>query len=227
MQKTRGLVIIGDSAFAEVAWEYFEQQSSYTVAGFAVERAYLKRDQLLGLPVVALDEIPQRFPAGAHDAFAAIVYTQLNRLRTRLANTVEGMGYTLASFVSPHAMISPSAEIGSHCFIFEANVVQPFVKLGRNTILWSGNHIGHHTRLGANVFVSSHVVISGFCEVGNNCFLGVNTAVANNLRIAEDCWIGPGVVLSRNTEPGQIYRAPEPTLATVGARRFFRVPEGA
>jgi sugar O-acyltransferase (sialic acid O-acetyltransferase NeuD family) len=225
MEKRENLVLIGDSAFAEVAYEYFEAYSSYRVVAFAVEREFLSRESLFGLPVVALEDIAERYPPATHHAHVAVVYTQLNRLRARLVAVVSGMGYQLASFISPHAFVAPSACLGSHCFVFENNVIQSFVKIGDNVVLWSGNHIGHHTRLGNNVFVSSHVVMSGFCEVGDNCFFGVNAAIANNLRIAADCWIGPGVVISRDTAGGELFRVPAQEAAKVSARRFFRIPD--
>ena len=227
VEKTRGLVIIGDSVFAEVAREYFDTASPYRVDAFAVERPFLKKKTLHGLPVIALDEAVALYPPATHDAFAAIVYTELNRLRTRLAAAAEAMGYALASFISPHAMVARSATIGPHCFVFENNVIQPFVTVGRNTVLWSGNHIGHHSHIGQNVFVSSHVVISGGCEVGDNCFFGVNATVANDLRIAEDCWIGPGALIAKNTLAGEIYRSPVSEVAKISALRFFKVKPGS
>lgn len=223
--KSRKLVIIGDSAFAEVACEYFTHDSPYEVVGFAVERPYLKGEQLLGLPIVALDEVTTRFPPSDHDAYVAVVYSQLNRLRARLMRDAEALGYGLASYVSSRCFIWPNVKLGKHCFIFENNVVQPFVTLGDNVVLWSGNHIGHHSRIADNVFVSSHVVISGFCAVEPNCFLGVNVAIANNVTIARDCWIGPGVVIGQDTKEGELYRASPTEPSKVGALRFFRVKD--
>lgn len=223
--KTRKLVIVGDSAFAEVAFEYFSRESRYEVVAFAVEQAYLKRDRLMGLPVVPFEHLRDRFAPADHDVYVAIVYTQLNRLRARLAHAAKEAGYALASYVSPHAFVWPNVVVGEHCFIFENNVVQAFTTIGDNVVLWSGNHIGHHSKIEDNVFVSSHVVISGFCEVGVSSFLGVNVAVANNVKIAPDNWIGPGVVIARDTKPGELYRSPEAELAKVSAPRFFRVKE--
>lgn len=223
MMKEGDLVLVGDGGFAEIAHEYFEAFSRFRVVAFAVERPFLRREALRGLPVVPLDELPARYPAATHHVHVAVVYTQLNRLRARLVRLAEGMGYPLASFVSPAAFVAPSARIGRHCFIFENNVVQSFTTIGDNVILWSGNHVGHHSTIGDNVFVSSHVVISGFCEVGANSFLGVNVAIGDNLRVAADNWVGQGVVLSRDTEPGQMFRPPEQVAAKVGARRFFRI----
>lgn len=221
--KDRRLLIVGDSAFAEVACEYFTRDSPYEVVGFAVEKAYLTRDSLLGLPVVALEDAASRFSPDTHDAYVAIIYSQLNRLRKRLMVRAKELGYGLASYISRAAEVWPNVTMGDHCFIFENNVVQPFVTLGSNVVLWSGNHIGHHSRIRDNVFISSHVVISGFCDVGENCFFGVNVAVGNNVTVANDCWIGPGVVITQNTKTGELYRSPQAELAKVSAPRFFKV----
>lgn len=223
--KDRKLVIVGDSAFAEVAYEYFDADTRYNVTAFAVEQAYLTRDSLLGRPVVPFERVVELYPPSSHDVYVAIVYTQLNRLRARLAQTAKKAGYALASYISPRAVVWRNVARGEHCFIFEDNVIQPFVTLGSNVVLWSGNHIGHHSTIRDNVFVSSHVVISGFCEVGANCFLGVNAAVANNVKIGADCWVGPGVTISADTNDDELFRSPRAETAKVGARRFFKVNE--
>lgn len=223
--KTKKLVIVGDSAFAEIACEYFTYDSAYEVAAFAVEQAYLKRDRLLDRPVVAFESLAERYPPQTHDVYVAVVYTQLNRLRTRLLQAAKQASYALASYISPHAFVWHNVTMGEHCFVFENNVVQPFVTLGQNVVLWSGNHIGHHSHIGDNVFVSSHVVISGFCNIGANSFLGVNSAIANNITLGRDCWIGPGVVISKNTKDGEIYRVPASEVAKISAPRFFKAED--
>lgn len=225
MNKSKKLVIIGDSAFAEVAYEYFTDDSEYEVVGFAVEAPYLKKTELFGLPIISLNDLPLHHNPAEIEFYAALVYTQLNRLRKRLYNTVKAMGYRPASYISSRAFTWRNAEIGEHCFIFEDNTVQPFVKIGNNVVLWSGNHIGHHSTIHDNCFISSHVVISGFCEIGENSFLGVNATLANNVSVARDNWIAPGVVLSKGTEPGALYKAPVPEIAGVSAPKFFKVKE--
>jgi sugar O-acyltransferase (sialic acid O-acetyltransferase NeuD family) len=225
MEKTRKLLIVGDSAFAEVAFECFTHDSSYEVVGFAVESAFLKRSQLCGLPVVAFEEAERHFPPGDTDFYAAVTYTQLNRLRTRLCQEAKRKGYAPASYVSSRAFVWHNVQMGEHCFVFEDNTVQPFVKIGDNVVLWSGNHIGHHSTIGPNCFVSSHVVLSGFCVVGANCFLGVNSAFANNVTVGADNWVGPGVTIMQDTQPDQLFKGEQPEPARVPARRFFKVRE--
>lgn len=193
--KKHKLVIIGDSAFAEIAYEYFTHDSEFEVVAFSVERDYLKRTELFGLPVVPFETLEETHAPAEHHFFAATVYTQLNDLRTRLYEQAKQKGYAPASYISPHAFVWRNVEVGEHCFIFEQNVVQPFVKLGNNVVLWSGNHIGHHSTIADNCFISSHVVVSGFVKIGQNCFVGVNTTMANNITVGDRCLIGAGALV--------------------------------
>ena len=223
MKKTKKLVIVGDSAFAEIAREYFDADTEYEVVAFAVELAYLKRQELRGLPVVAFETLAQTHSPAEHDVYVAIVYTQLNRLRTRLAQTAKAHGYKLASYISPRAFVWRNVEIGEHCFIFEDNTVQPFVKIGNNVVLWSGNHIGHHSLIQDHCFIASHVVISGFCDIGENTFMGVNATVANNVTIGKDNWLGPNAIVMKDSEPATLFKTTQTEPAKVSTLRFFKV----
>ena len=221
----RNLVIVGASAFAEVAWLYFKEGGKYNIKGFSVEKKYLEQTRMFGLPVVPFEEIEKAFPPNDHDVFVAVVYTEMNRLRTRLMNESEAKGYVLASYISDKAFVASNVEIGKHCFIFENNVIQPFTKIGSNSILWSGNHIGHHSKIENNCFISSHVVISGYSVIKSNVFMGVNSSCADTIIIEKNNWIGPNCCITRNTQPDQIFRATPAEASKISSLRFFKVKD--
>ena len=225
MAGARGLVIVGDSAFAEIAYEYFTHDSDYEVVGFSVERAYLRTDRLFGLPVVPFEALGEHFEPAAHDVYVAVVYTQLNRLRARLSAAAKAKGFALASYVSRRAYVWRNVRLGEHCFIFEDNTIQPFVTIGNNVVLWSGNHIGHHSTIGDNCFISSHVVVAGFVEIGANSFLGVNATIANNVKIGRDCWLGPGTTVVKDTADAVFVKPDRSAISTASTLRMFRVRE--
>ena len=222
---SKKLVIIGNSAFAEIAHEYFDVDSDYEVVGFSVEREFLKSAQFRGLPMVALEEIIDHFPPSNHSVYVAVTYTQLNRLRERLLTKAKEMGYSAASYISSRSFIWRNAKIGEHCFIFEDNTVQPFVTIEENTILWSGNHIGHHSRIRRNCFISSHVVIAGFCDIGENSFLGVNATVANNINVGCDTWVGPNTAVMKDVESGTLFKTPHTEPAKISPLKLFKIEE--
>jgi sugar O-acyltransferase (sialic acid O-acetyltransferase NeuD family) len=221
----RPLIIVGNSAFAEIAYEYFSHDSDYRVVAFSVERPYLTQDSLFDLPVVAFEDLARQFTPTNHSVFVAATYTQVNRLRTRLSMTAKSRGFALASYVSSRAFVWRNVTLGEHCFIFEDNTLQPFVRIGNNCVLWSGNHIGHHSVVRDNCFISSHVVISGFCDIGENSFLGVNATISNNVTLGRDNWIGPAATVLKNTEPGRLFKPTKYLPADVSTLDFFKVPE--
>ncbi len=199
------LVIIGDGETAELAYDYFTSNSTYEVAGFSAERAFLKNTALFGLPVVPIEEIEHAFDPKSHRAFVAISYTQLNRLRSRLFSLIKAKGYRLCSYISPNAYIGSNVGIGENCFILENVTIQRGAKIGNNVTVWSGSTIGHRSVIGDNCFVASHVAVSGFCEVGENCFLGVNSCMADEVKIGRDCLVGAGAVVIKDTVEGKVY----------------------
>jgi sugar O-acyltransferase (sialic acid O-acetyltransferase NeuD family) len=222
-QKKGKIVIVGDSAFAQIAYEYFTHDSTYEVVGFSVDRAFLKREELFGLPVVPFESIEEKFGPDGFGMFVAVTYLQLNRLRERFYVRAKEKGYSLVSYVSSRAFVWRNVAIGDNCFIFEDNTVQPFVKIGNNVILWSGNHIGHHSVINDHVFISSHVVVSGFCEVGEYCFLGVNATIANNIKIAKNCLVGASATILKDTDEGKVYGSAMTEPKNYSALTYFGV----
>lgn len=200
------LVLVGTSALAEIAYEYFTYDSDFEVVAFSANREFVKEHSKFGLPVLPFEDLENHLDPKKHTAFVAVAYSEFNRARARLFLQVKAKGFSTTSYISSKAFVWRNAEIGENCFIFENNVVQPFVKIADNVVLWSGNHIGHHSKIGENCFISSHVVICGFVNIGSSCFLGVNSSICNNIEIGADNWIGPGVVVTKTTQPGEFHR---------------------
>src|SRR2546422_6454777 len=117
------LIIVGDTAFAEIAYEYFTHDSPYEVVAFSVEEAYLKRDHLFDLPVVPFEQLRKLYAPSEHAVFVATTYTQMNALRRRLYSEAKRQGYAPASYISSRAFVWRNVQLGEHCFIFEHNVV--------------------------------------------------------------------------------------------------------
>ena len=198
MDKKDQIVIVGDGEFAEIAYEYFTYDSSYTVVAFAVEKQFITKDNLFGLPVIAFEEMDQLYSPKDYKVFTAITFTKFNRIRTRLYKEAKLKGYDFASYISSKAFVWRNAKIGENSFIFEDNTIQYNVEIGNNVVLWSGNHIGHRSKINDNCFLSSHVVVSGYCEVGENSFLGVNSTFVNNISIGKNSFVAAGALLTKN-----------------------------
>lgn len=201
------LVVFGMDDLAQVAKFYFEHDSDYQVAAFAVDKEYRTADEFCGLPVLDFENIEEKFAPEEYEMFIAVAYSHVNQVREEKYNAAKAKGYKLASYISTKMTCwIDRDQIGDNCFILEDNTIQPFVTIGNNVIIWSGNHIGHHAQIGNHVFITSHVVLSGRTSVGNNSFVGVNATVNDHVAIAEGCVIGSGALITRDTEPRSVYK---------------------
>ncbi len=219
MQKKK-LVLVGDSVFAQVAFEFFQEDSDYEVVAFTVERRFLGRPDIQGIPVVAFENIETIYPPCDHSAFVAIVFTQFNRLRTRLYRECKAKGYAMASYLSSAALVRPKSRIGEHCFICEQTVIQPFTEVGNNVVIWSGNQICHRCRIGENSFILPNCIVSDGVKIGQNCIIGANVTFGSDRAIGDDCFIGAATMIEQDVADGSVIeRVPTDTAPVIPARR--------
>ena len=217
----RRAVIVGATDFAEVAKVYLDADSPYTVCAFAVHERFIgERKTLLGLPVVPFERLVESHPPGEYEAFVAIGFSKVNRIRTELVAEATAKGYRLLTYVSTRASHLGHFTIGANSFVFEGNVIQPFVSIGDNTIVWSGNVLGHHSTIGDNCFLASNIVISGRCTIGDGSFIGVGATIRHGVTVGPGCVIGAGALILEDTEPRGIYKAAGTPRARLTSDRF-------
>ena len=81
MQKTKKLVIIGNTGNAKLAHYYFSNDTEYNVLAFSVDEAYISDDTFCDLPVIAFEKIEKLYPTNEYYLFVAIGYSEMNKIR--------------------------------------------------------------------------------------------------------------------------------------------------
>jgi sugar O-acyltransferase (sialic acid O-acetyltransferase NeuD family) len=209
------VVIFGVGQIAEIAHFYLTNDSEHEVVAFTVDKEFLNSDNFHNLPVVAYEDLLEKYSPNEYKMFIPISYKKVNKLRAEKFTDVKAKGYQCISYISSKATYY-NTSIGENCFIFENNVIQPFSKIGDNCILWSGNHIGHHTTIEDHCFLASHVVVSGSVTVGEYSFIGVNATIRDNVKIGKENVIGAGSLILADTQDRGVY--------SVGGTEVSKVP---
>jgi len=199
------VVIFGAGDIARLARVYFSRDTDHEVVAFAVDPAFKRVDELLGLPVLDFDDACRRFPPDSCSMFVALSYGRMNQDRADKFHAVKARGYGLVNYVSSHCTYLSEHQPGENCFILEDNTIQPFVRIGHNVTLWSGNHVGHDSTIEDHCFITSHVVVSGHVHVGSYSFIGVNATLRNSISIAPRTLVGAGAVIMKDTIERGVY----------------------
>jgi sugar O-acyltransferase (sialic acid O-acetyltransferase NeuD family) len=199
------VVIFGLSDFASLVWHVLTHDTPLPVAGFTVDGAYLRDDRFQGLPVVAFEEVQDRFPPGEHQMLVPLGGRGANGLRRDRYLQAKAKGYEFATYISSRALVAPGAQIGENCMIFEGAAVQAMASIGANCVVRTLANISHHVRLGDHGFVAASAVVGGGATIGERCFLGLGSVVRDGVTVAERCVVGAGAVVTRDTEPNGVY----------------------
>lgn len=203
--KNKSLIIFGTGEFAQIAQDYFNKDSDFKVIAFTIEKEFIDKNVLNGLPVIPFEEIESHYKVDSHHIFVAITYKELNQLRKRIYQKSKEKGFRIASYISSRAYVGPNVTFGENCFVFENSVVQYNTEIGNNVIMWSGGYIGDHTIIQNNCFLAACAVVACHCHVAENCFLGLNCTVVDHKKLAKNTIVGAGAVLIKNTQEGLAY----------------------
>ena len=214
------VIIFGISDFAELVFYYLNNDPSYDVVCFTLDKDYIIEDTFQDLPIVDFQTIQNDYDPNEYKMFIALGYTKVNKIREMKYNAAKEKGYKLLTYISDKATTYDNVLVGDNCFIFEDNTLQPFSQIGNNTVLWSGNHLGHHSIIGNNCFITSHVVIAGRVCIGDNTFIGINSTIRDNIKIGRENVIGAGSLILNDTTEHAVYSPKETEKSRVPSNRL-------
>jgi sugar O-acyltransferase (sialic acid O-acetyltransferase NeuD family) len=220
----RPLVVFGAGKVGEAVFRHLRLQADDDVVAFATEPSFVPQSgTFAGLPVIAFDEVAQRYPPGTYDMIVAVGYQELNGLRRRIYEQAKAKGYHLRSFVSRRAACGDWLEIGDNCVILDNVNLEPGVKVGNNVVLWSGALIGHHSIIGDHCWLAGHAVLGGGVRLGAETFVGLGALIGNEIEIGEKSFLGAGVVVTKSAEPKSVFVQGDTARFRLDSEHFMRI----
>jgi sugar O-acyltransferase (sialic acid O-acetyltransferase NeuD family) len=199
------VIVFGDGLFAELGHFYLTHDSYHEVVAFTVDREYMRKEELFGLPVVPFECVEDSFPPSECRMIVSISFQRFNRLREERYYQALAKGYNLISFVSSKASTWPGLVIGTNSMVGENSSIQPFARIGNNVVVTSCVMIGHHAVLEDHTFVGPGAMILGGARVESHSVIGANATIREGVTVARGCVISAGVTIARDTQQEEIY----------------------
>jgi sugar O-acyltransferase (sialic acid O-acetyltransferase NeuD family) len=199
------VVLFGNGQMTSMIHFYLSHDSTFQVVAFTVDGDQIKETTLFGLPVIAFEEIENRYPPDEVDMSIPISYRRVNQLRAEKYGQAKEKGYRLINYVSSKATIWPDLTMGDNCIVLEGCIVQPFAEIGNDVIMGCNSLVGHHSVISDHCFLAPGSVTLGNVRVGSYCFLGANSTVRDGVTLSGECVVGAGVTIGRNTKDREVY----------------------
>lgn len=217
------VVLFGIGRGADVAYRFLTRDSEHQICGFTVDRKLLDRETFHELPVVAFENVEQRFPPDEYKMLILVGYQRMNALRANKYLEGKQKGYAFISYVNSNFYRAEPLNIGENCFILDNQSISLDVKIGNNVVMWSSNHIGDLSLIGDHVWLASHVTIAAEVVVRPYCFLGIGATISNKVTLAEKTFVGANALVASDTVENSVWLAGKSERADVDSATFLRV----
>jgi len=208
------VVIFGAGGLSRTVAQYIKNDDRYTMVGFTVDRDYLVESELDSLPVVPFEDLLNFI---SPDDCQLLVVLTLQRVSNRMLNKqkcteIKQKGYSLLSYISKDAIVSPDVTIGENVIISPGVVIEPFSTIEDGVIVRSMAYIGHGVTLGEYCYVAPRAAMSGETIIGPHAFIGINATLRGNISVGHDAVVGAGTTILKDVAENAVIKAP-PNIA--------------
>ena len=207
------LVGLGAGGHAKSVLDAALSSGRFEVVALADDDPSHAGSEVLGVPVVAADELERLRADGVTHAFLGIGAVGDNEPRGRAFERLLDAGFDLPAIVHAAAHVSPSAQLGRGVVVLAGAVVNADALIGDNVILNTGAIVEHDCRIGADVHVAPGATLGGHTVVGDGAHVGIGATLLQGLRVGNGALVAAGAVVVEDVLDGA-------SVAGVPARPF-------
>jgi len=199
------IVVIGAGSFACNVISYLKEGKTWEIVGLVDSDTALWGKKVAGYKVLGGDDVlPGLLKKGVRHAILGLGTTASfdMSVRRKVFEAVKGMGFKMASVISPKSIVAKTTVLGEGVIIPPQVVVDPEATIGDNVSLSPFVYIPHHVKLGNHIFVSSFANFVGGVSVGDESFIGMTTSIVKD--VGKGCVIHPHTVVLEKVEDNMI-----------------------
>jgi len=120
-----------------------------------------------------------------------------NCSRGSVASFLDSQGFSAAIVISPNAVVSPSAQIGSGTVVFPGAIINATAAVGKGTIINSGAIVEHDAKVGDYAHLSPNSTLGGGSSVGDFTHVGIGCSIIPLVSVGSRSILGAGSVATR------------------------------
>ena len=185
------MILLGSGGHAKVIIEIFEERRELEITGCT--SVVTNQLDILGYPILGDDSILEdRNASCPNHVFVAVGD---NRLRFKLLEHVQGLGFDVVNAVSERAIVSARARIGRGVAIMPGAIINSHATIADGAIINTGAVVEHDCSIGRCAHVATGSSLAGGVQVAEGAFLGTGCKVIPGIKIGAWSVIGAGAVV--------------------------------
>ena len=186
------LILIGGGGHCISCIDVIEAEGKYKITGI-VEQNGGPNEPVLGYQILGNDKDLSELAKECSTALITVGQINNADLRVRLFQQLRGIGFELATVISPRAYVSKNASLGAGTIIMHDALINTGAKIGNNCILNTKSLVEHDAIVEDHCHISTSSVLNGGTVIREQTFVGSNTIIKENVTIGKNSVLGGGL----------------------------------
>lgn len=184
------IVVLGNGGHARSVCDILLQMEIYEIVGLIA----VDKTEIMGIKVLGDDaQLDKLYQQGISKAFVAIGN---NQVRRKLTERLYDIGFEMINAISPKAVISSFAHIGTGVAIMPGAIVNAYADIGDGSIINTNSSVDHDVKIGKFCHIAPGCAVCGTTAIGNGSFIGVGSSLIDSISIGENVMIGAGAAVT-------------------------------
>lgn len=201
----KDIVVIGSGGFSKQVIEIIERinliNQEYTLLGIIDDNKSLVGTEVLGYEVIGDTDYIKLL--SQRKKIHGVIAIADGEVRKEITRKLDGVQWE--SVIHPSAVISDYTKIGEGNIVCAGVIINPEFQMGNHSHINIGSTIGHNVSIIDYVTVMPGSRISGNVTLKSNSMVGTGSTIIQGLIIEENVVLGAGAVVTKNTEPNNLY----------------------
>ena len=188
----KSLLLIGGGGHCRSCIDVIEAEGKYKITGI-IEQTGDNSESVLGYQILGNDNDLSELVKECSIALITVGQIKNADLRVRLFQQLRGIGFELATIISPRAYVSKNATLGAGTIVMHDALINTGAKIGNNCILNTKSLVEHDAIVEDHCHISTSSVVNGGTVIREQSFVGSNTIIKEYVTIGKNSVIGGGL----------------------------------
>lgn len=187
------IAVIGKGGHSKVIEDIILSNKEYEIVGY-LDDQYEDVTMIDGMyygPIIAALNLIHFF-----DDIKFVIAIGNNGVRKAIAGKLGLSDNYYATLIHSHAVVSPSATIGSGTVVMASVVINADVMIGNHVIINTNAVVEHDNKISDFVHISPSATLTGAVIVGEGTHIGAGAVMIPNVEIEEWSVIGAGATVT-------------------------------
>jgi sugar O-acyltransferase (sialic acid O-acetyltransferase NeuD family) len=191
------LFLIGAGGHCRSCIDVIEAEGKYKITGI-IEQTGSNSESVLGYQILGNDNDLSELVKECSTALITVGQIKNADMRVKLFQQLRGIGFELATIISPRAYVSKNATLGVGTIVMHDALINTGAIIGNNCILNTKSLVEHDAIVEDHCHISTSSVVNGGAIIREQTFIGSNSMVKEYITIGEHSVIGGGLRLVRD-----------------------------